>query len=167
MSCGSCGTQLSATAKFCSECGTPVVRPTQSAEYKQVTADRRRGLELLTQIRDMSFSSGSSGRNSQSPTRYLAREQARAGDSDAGIPVIRKAVDDMSARDQVGYYIPATGVLVEALLDRGGDGAAAEAEAAIERLAAASADGLVIRDVWLLRLHARFEGHIDWAEAMP
>ncbi|MGB8503758.1 adenylate/guanylate cyclase domain-containing protein, partial [Mycobacterium sp.] len=37
LSCGSCGTQLGATAKFCSECGTPVSHVTQSAEYKQVT----------------------------------------------------------------------------------------------------------------------------------
>src|SRR6187431_1771785 len=37
LSCGSCGAQLGATAKFCSECGTPVAQVTQSAEYKQVT----------------------------------------------------------------------------------------------------------------------------------
>ena len=37
LSCGSCGTQLGATAKFCSECGSPVAHATQSAEYKQVT----------------------------------------------------------------------------------------------------------------------------------
>jgi adenylate cyclase len=36
-SCGSCGTRLVATAKFCSECGTPVANGAQSAEYKQVT----------------------------------------------------------------------------------------------------------------------------------
>jgi adenylate cyclase len=35
--CGSCGTQLSATAKFCSECGASIAPATQSAEYKQVT----------------------------------------------------------------------------------------------------------------------------------
>src|SRR6202158_3956266 len=35
--CGSCGIQMGATAKFCSECGTPAARATQSAEYKQVT----------------------------------------------------------------------------------------------------------------------------------
>jgi class 3 adenylate cyclase len=35
--CGSCGTELGATAKFCGECGTSVVCDTQSAEYKQVT----------------------------------------------------------------------------------------------------------------------------------
>ena len=37
LSCGSCGTELSRTAKFCSECGTPVTQATRSAEYKQVT----------------------------------------------------------------------------------------------------------------------------------
>jgi adenylate cyclase len=37
LSCGSCGTQLGGTAKFCSECGTPVASATGSAEYKQVT----------------------------------------------------------------------------------------------------------------------------------
>jgi hypothetical protein len=53
------------------------------------------------------------------------------------------------------WGVPATGVLVETLLDRGADGDVVEAEAAIERLAAAPADeGLVIRDIWLLRLRA-------------
>ena len=35
--CGSCGVEVAATAKFCSECGTPLVRSAQAAEYKQVT----------------------------------------------------------------------------------------------------------------------------------
>jgi hypothetical protein len=83
---------------------------------------------------------------------------------------------------------------VEALLARGSESDVAEAEAAIERLAAAPADeGLVIREIWLLRLRALlarahgdeaayrdyrdryrdlatslgFEGHMAWAEAMP
>jgi hypothetical protein len=85
-----------------------------------------------------------------------------------------------------------TGVLVETLFDRGDESDVAEAEAAIERLAAAPAEeGLAIRDIWLLRLRALlarthgddvaysdyrdryramaesldFEGHIAWAEA--
>ena len=92
------------------------------------------------------------------------------------------------------WGIPATGVLVATLLNRGADADVAEAEAAIERLAVAPADeGLAIRDIWLLRLRALlarshgdavaytdfrnryrdmaktlgFEGHIAWAEAMP
>ena len=109
---------------------------------------------------------------------------------------MRAAVDHLFREGQLlGWGIPATGVLVETLLDRGADGDVAEAEAAIERLAAAPADeGLVIRDIWLLRLRALlarahgddaaairdfrdryrdmaktlgFEGHIAWAEAMP
>ena len=35
--CGACGTNVSATAKFCSECGAPVTQVSRSAEYKQVT----------------------------------------------------------------------------------------------------------------------------------
>jgi hypothetical protein len=82
----------------------------------------------------------------------------------------------------------------ETLLDRGAESDVTEAEAAIGRLAAAPADeGLVMRDIWLLRLRALlarahgdaatyahfrdryrdmatslgFEGHIACAEAMP
>ncbi len=85
---------------------------------------------------------------------------------------------------------------METLLDRGADGDLDEAEAAIDRLARLPADGsegLVIRDISLMRLRALlarahgdaatyadlrdryrdmaktlgFEGHIAWAEAMP
>jgi class 3 adenylate cyclase len=35
--CGSCGTELSEKAKFCSECGAPVMSAPKPAEYKQVT----------------------------------------------------------------------------------------------------------------------------------
>jgi hypothetical protein len=88
----------------------------------------------------------------------------------------------------------ATAALVESLLRGGSDSDLLEAEAAIERLAAAPADeGLAVRDIWLLRLRALlahahgdeagyrdyrdryramatslgFEGHMKWAEAMP
>jgi hypothetical protein len=126
---------------------------------------------------------------------YLARETARRGECDEAIPLMRTALDHLIRQGQLlAYGIPATGVLVETLLDRRADGDIAEAEAAIERLASAPADeGLVIREPWLLRLRALlarangddtayrdyrdryrdmatslgFEGHIAWAEAMP
>jgi class 3 adenylate cyclase len=126
---------------------------------------------------------------------YLARERARRGDRNNAIPVMRAAADDLIRRGQLLQWgVPATGVLVETLLDRGDDRDVAEAEAAIERLATASVDeGLVIRDIWLLRMRALLarsrgdaaayaclrdhyrdmartldlEGHIAWAEAMP
>jgi hypothetical protein len=125
---------------------------------------------------------------------YVAREGARSGDRDEAIPLMRAAVDHLFREGQLlAWGVPATGVLVETLLDRGAEGDVAEAEAAIERLAAAPADqGLVGRDVWLLRLRALlarargeeaaycdvrdryrdmaktlgYEGHIAWAEAM-
>ena len=52
------------------------------------------------------------------------------------LALIRKSVDDMISRGQLGYYIPAVGVLVEALLDRGAEGDIAEADAAIACVAA-------------------------------
>ena len=35
--CRPCGTQVGPTAKFCSECGTPLTPASTPAEYKQVT----------------------------------------------------------------------------------------------------------------------------------
>ena len=108
---------------------------------------------------------------------------------------MRAAVDDMFREGRLLLWgVPATGVLVETLLDRGSDDDVAEAEAAIERLGVEPVDeGLVTREIWLLRLRALlarahgdaevynqlrdryrdmartlgFEGHIAWAEAMP
>jgi hypothetical protein len=108
---------------------------------------------------------------------------------------MRTTVDHLFREGQLLVWgIPATSVLVETLLDRGTESDVAEPEAAIERLAAAPADqGLVMRDIWLLRLRALlarahgdaasyadfrdryrdmartlgFEGHMKWAEAMP
>ena len=125
---------------------------------------------------------------------YLARERARRGDRDEAIPLMFAAAGQLVREGQLlSWGIPATGVLVETLLDRRAEGDVAEAEAAIERLAAAPADDdLAVRDIWLLRLRALlaparddaaayahfrdryramaeslgFEGHIAWAEAM-
>jgi hypothetical protein len=106
---------------------------------------------------------------------------------------MRAAVEHLVREGQLlGWGVPATGVLVETLLERGVDGDVVEAEAAIERLAAPTDESLVLRDIWLLRslaLLARaqgdeagyrdyrdryrtmatslgYEGHVAWAEAM-
>ena len=53
LSCGVCGTQLGAAAKFCSECGTPVAHDAQAAEYKQVTvlfADVVHSMEIAAAV---------------------------------------------------------------------------------------------------------------------
>ena len=149
---------------------------------------------LLGQVRDLCLD----GRFYVSELRavdvYTARERAARGDRDEALPLMGAAVKEMFDAGQFAHCDAATGALVETLLDRGADGDITEAEAAIERLAAAPADdGLVIREIWLLRLRALlakahgdetgyrdyrdryrametslgFEGHMERAEAMP
>ena len=162
--------------------------------HRETDAERDRGQNLLTEASEVSLRQGELLGELPLVNVYLARERARRGDRDDAIPLMRAAVDDLVREgQQLGWGIPATGVLVETLLDRGADGDVAEAEAATERLAAAPADeGLVIREIWLLRLRALlarahgddaayrdyrdryramatslgFEGHMKWAEAM-
>jgi adenylate cyclase len=53
ISCGSCGTELSEKAKFCSECGAAVTSPAKPAEYKQVTvlfADVVRSMDIAAAV---------------------------------------------------------------------------------------------------------------------
>ncbi len=48
--------------------------------------------------------------------------------------VLRQAVDDVFNQWSAGYWVPATGVLVETLLDRADDADLRDAEALIDRL---------------------------------
>ncbi len=167
--CRACGTQRRGNARCCHGCGSPIAVPDSPASNSQVTV-------LFDDV-------------------YLAREQARRGDRDGAIPLMRAGVDHLLREGGSREWgIPATGVLVETLLDGGTEGDVVEAEAAIERLAAAATDDdSTLRDIWLLRLRALlarargegvkyldfvnryrnmaaslgFEGHIAWAEAMP
>jgi hypothetical protein len=162
---------------------------------RQTDAERARGHKLLAEVSDVLMRGGYLLGDRPIVDVYSARERARRGDRDGAIPLMRATVDHLFREGQLlAWGIPATGVLVETLLDRGADGDVAEAQAAIEQLAAVSTDeGLVIRDIWLLRLRAvlarahgddaayrdyrdryramatslGFEGHIAWAEEMP
>jgi AAA ATPase domain len=162
--------------------------------HRQTDAERDRGQMLLAEVSEVFRRWDYVLEVLPIASVYSAREKARRGNRDDAIPVMRDGVDDLFRAGQLGWGVPATGVLVETLLDRGTDDDVAEAEAAIERLAAAPADeGLVIREIWLLRLRALlatahgddaryrdyrdryramatslgFEGHMKWAEAMP
>jgi hypothetical protein len=162
--------------------------------HRHTAAERGRGQKLLTEAGDAFLRGGHNLADLPIANVYVGRERARCGNRDEAIPLMRAAVDDLVREGQLLVWgVPATGVLVETLLDRGADGDVAEAEAAIEQLAAAPADDrLVIRDIWLLRLRALlaqahgdeaayrdhrdryrdmartlgFEGHIAWAEEM-
>jgi hypothetical protein len=163
--------------------------------HRDTTVERGRGQQLLTEVGEVFLRRGHNLCDLPIVDLYSARERARRGDRDEGIPLMRTAADHLFRQGQpLAWGVAATGVLVETLLDRGTDIDVAEAEAAIERLASAPADeGLALRDIWLLRLRAllarahgdnagygeyrdryrdmaktlRFEGHITWAEEMP
>jgi hypothetical protein len=162
---------------------------------RETAAERDRGHEALTEVSDTLLRQRQWLCDLPLVNVYLARERALRGDRDDAIPLMRAAVDELFREGQLLLWsVPATGVLVETLLDRGTEGDVGEAEAAIERLATAPADeGLVMRDIWLLRLRAQlaraqgdsaayghlrdryrdmaktlgFEGHVAWVEAMP
>ena len=163
--------------------------------HRPTDAERERGQTLLTEVSDVFLRRGHNLGELPIVNVFLARERARRGDRDDAIPLMCAAVDHLFREGRLLVWgVTATGVLVETLLERGADGDVAEAEAAIARFATAPADeGLVIRDIWLLRLRALlarahgddaayrdlrdryrdmatslgFEGHIAWAEAMP
>ena len=159
---------------------------------RDAAADRRRGLELVVQFRDLV--------RERAPflvpvaELVAARERAGRGDRDAAIAVMRQAVDELHRAGRPYFGVWGTGVLVETLVERGAEGDLAEAQEAIDWLVNLSADdGSAVRDITLLRVRALlarangddttycdyrdryramatelgFEGHIAWAEAMP
>ena len=163
--------------------------------HRETAAARDRGQALLAEVSDVLEHQRHNLGDRPLVNVYLARETARRGDLDEAIPLMCAAVDQLvHERQLLAWGTPATGVVVETLLDRAAEGDVGEAEAAIDRLAAAPADdGMVIRDIWLLRLRALLarargdeaayrdyrdryramateldlEGHIELAEAMP
>jgi class 3 adenylate cyclase len=163
--------------------------------HRPTAADRDRGQQMLAEVSQVLIRRGSNLGELPIINIYLARENARRGDHDDAIPMMRATVDHLFREGRLPFWgVPAMRVLVETLLDRGAESDVAEAEAAIDRLATAPADdGLVIREIWLLRLRALlararadeiayrdyrdryrdmakslgFDGHISWAAAMP
>jgi class 3 adenylate cyclase/RecA/RadA recombinase len=163
--------------------------------HRHTDAERDRGQRLLAEVREVFRRGGHFLCDLPMLDVYVARETARRGDRDQAIPLMRSAVGHLVREGQVlSWGVLTTGVFVETLLDRGTEGDVAEAEAAIEQVAAAPADGsLVMREIWLQRMRALlaraqgdlgaytqfrdryrdmartlgFEGHTAWAEAMP
>jgi class 3 adenylate cyclase len=159
---------------------------------RDAAADRRRGLELMVQARDM----WREGVPYLVPVTevWAARERARRGDRDAAIAVMRQAVDELHQAGRLGAYaVWGTSVLVETLLERGAEGDPAEAREAFDWLANLPADERwAVREITLLRLRAllararadetayrdyrnryrtmakslKFDGHIAWVDAM-
>jgi class 3 adenylate cyclase len=162
--------------------------------HRHSDAERDRGCKLLTEVSEVFLRQGYALGELPLVNVYLAREWFRRGDRDEAISLMRDSVAHLFREGQLlEWGIPATGVLVETLLNRGTKDDVAEADAAIERLTSAPAvEGLVMLDVWLLRLRVllaqahgdpatyaelrdrycdmaetlAFDGHMGWAEAM-
>ena len=118
-------------------------------------ADHQRGLVLLAQVRDMCLQHRFYRSELLGLEAADAVERAQRGDHDGAIPVLRRVLDDFFGAGQLAYGATGTSLLVEALLDRGTEADVAEAQSAIDRAARLPADeGLVMRDIWLLRLRA-------------
>ena len=108
--------------------------------HRESPAERERGLAVLGQVRDMCLRGRFYVFMLPVVDVWAARERARCGDRDGAIPQMCAAIEDLFRSGQLGYCVPATGVLVETLLERGANGDLIDAEAAIDRLAAAPAD---------------------------
>ena len=164
--------------------------------HRETAAERDRGLALLAAVADTFVRHRHNLAELPIVEVYVAREVVRCGgreERDDAVDRMRVSADVLLRDGRLRMWgIPATGVLVETLLDRGADGDVDEAAAAVERLAAAAADeSVAVRDIWLLRLQAQvsrargdddayrdlarrhramalslgFEGHIAWANA--
>jgi hypothetical protein len=155
----------------------------------ETRSDIERGVQMLGEIREMCDRRQFFKTELPILDLLAAREDSLNGDVETALPAMRAAVEALFDNGQLALCMWATSVLVVALLEHGD---VAEAESAIERLAAAPIDDLVVRDVTLLRLRALlaqargdeapyrdyrdryramanefgFEGHMAWAEAM-
>ncbi|MGB3333928.1 MAG: adenylate/guanylate cyclase domain-containing protein [Mycobacterium sp.] len=159
---------------------------------RDTAADRHRGLELMTQTRDIWLRKRALFLIPVTDV-WAARETARSGDCDAAITAMREAVDDLRDAGNVFYGVWGTGVLVETLLERGAEGDLTEADEAIHWLASLPAgQSSAMCEIALLRLTALlcrargdvvagaeavnryralaeslgFELHTDWARAL-
>ena len=163
--------------------------------HRSADAERNRGQQVLAEVSEAFQRRHYFQAEVPSLQVYLALRRARSGDLDGAIPLMRGAVDHLFREGRLlGWCPPLTNVLVPTLLDRGTTDDVAEAEAAIERLATAAADdGMVLREVVLLRLRALtarargdertyvelrdryrhraellgYAGHVAWASEMP
>ena len=90
--------------------------------HRQTAGNRDLGPKLLAEVSDMFLRRGHFLAELPIVNVYVARERARGGDRDGAIPLMRAAVDHLFRRGQLlSWCVPATGVLVETLLDRGAD----------------------------------------------
>jgi adenylate cyclase len=156
--------------------------------------ERETGLDLCAKVRETAAEGRFSLGTLPIADIYIARDNARLGDVDGAIELVRPIVVDLVSSGGCIWSALAVNALVELLLQRGKGGDLVDAAAAIDRLAAVPTDpSFVLHEIWLLRLRALlaqarddeaayldyrdryramanslgFEGHMAWAEARP
>ena len=162
---------------------------------RQHGAEREEAFELFAAARDEVVNDRFAWVALPIVDTHIAAEKARTRDLDGAIGLARSVLNDLYGGGESISCVPATAVLVEALLARGIEGDLREAQTAIDRLAAAfpTDPAMALVEVPSLRLRALlaqahgdeagyrvfrdryrkmatdlgFEGHIAWAEAMP
>ena len=161
--------------------------------YQEGSA-RERGFALLAKVRERCANNQFALTNLPIIDVHIVREKARTGDIGGAIVLARAVADELFNSGGCFWTALAATALVEALVQRGGEGGLDEAENAMDQLAAVPTDpGLVLNEISLLRLRALlarargneaayrdyrdryrgmatslgFEGHMNWAEAMP
>ena len=161
---------------------------------RDAAADRRRGLELIVQVRDIWLRKQVALQMVPIADLWVAQAEGRGRRPRCCHCGDAQSRGRAAPGRTLGYGVWGTGVLAEALLERGAQGDLAEAQEAIDRLANLPADeGWAMREITLLRLRALvsrargddvayrdlvsryramaeslgFEGHMKWAEEMP
>ena len=155
---------------------------------------RAYALDLLAQVREIAIRRRYSRTAIPMIDGYVAQDRALHGDVDGAIELAREVVVGQIEGGGVIFVPMTTNVLVEALLQRGSDDDLLEVQSAIDRCAAVEVEpGMVLYDIWLLRMRTRlaqvqgdeaayrdyrdryrkmatglgFEGHMAMAHAMP
>jgi adenylate cyclase len=117
--------------------------------------EREAGLDLFTQARDAAATAQFSLSALTIVEPEFAMQEARTGDLDGAIDMVRSVVDGAYESGDMIWRGRATEVLVQLLVRRGSDGDHHEAQAAIDRLAAVPTDpGFVLHELPLLRSRA-------------
>ena len=88
--------------------------------HRQTALERDRGHKLLAEVSEAFLRGGYNKAELPIVEVFLARDRARSGDRDDALPRMRADVDHLFREGRLlGWGVPATGVLVETLLDRG------------------------------------------------
>ncbi|MCW2591338.1 MAG: rane-anchored adenylyl cyclase [Mycobacterium sp.] len=153
-------------------------------------ADRLRGIDVLTELRDLCLHDRYPRVAVPAIDMYTARQMAAQGDHEGALMQVHSALGALFDAGQPGWCAPGTAILVELLIARND---VHGAQAAIDRFATTRVPySWAAREVWLVRSRALlarahgdetayrdyrdryramatslgFEGHMKWAEAM-